>query len=180
MKTNVKNVDILNKVDLICSDHALIDGHPLLSCTCVCVCVYTHTVHRLSGGLKMCGREGMMTDFTEHHRSETITKRSSIDFAITSIPFRCGSLGPVFYSCSSFLLFFFVFLDGENPTQSLYQVGGSTQFITPNPNDCPGPLSTYLNLKGDSPLAEYPLRPRSSSCGPTNGTPPPRTTLRTI
>ena len=76
--------------------------------------------------------------------------------------------------------FFLLFLDGENPTQSLYQVGGKTQFITPNPNDCPGPLSTYLNLKGDSPLAEYPLRPRSSSCGPTNGTPPPRTTLRTI
>jgi len=49
---------------------------------------------RLSGGLKMCGRGGMMTDFTEHHRSETITKRSSIDFAITSIPFRSGSLAP--------------------------------------------------------------------------------------
>jgi len=32
-----------------------------------------------------------------------------------------------------------------------------------------------LELK---PLGVYPLGPRSSSCGPTKGTPPPRTTLR--
>jgi len=31
-----------------------------------------------------------------------------------------------------------------------------------------------------NPLGVYPLGPRSSSCGPTKGTPPPRTTLRTI
>ena len=30
------------------------------------------------------------------------------------------------------------------------------------------------------PLGVYPLRPRSSACGPTKGALPPRTTLRTI
>jgi len=38
-------------------------------------------------------------------------------------------------------------------------------------------LASCLGLEVNPP-GVYPFAPRSSSCGPTNGAPPPRTTLR--